>query len=413
MAVEWSLSVSELNEYVRVKLAGDPMLRAVTVRGEISGFKRHVSGHLYFTLKDDQARVQCAMFRSQAARLGFAPADGQQVVVTGSAGLYPVSGSFQLYVETMRTEGAGDLFLRFEQLKARLAAEGLFDPALKKPLPVMPRRIGVVTSRTGAAFHDIVRVARSRNPRVEIVLCPCAVQGAGAAQEIARSIALIDARGGCDVLLVGRGGGSIEDLWAFNEEIVARAIFACQTPVISCVGHEIDFTIADFVADTRAATPSNAAELAVSDRDEALAALYQLKRRLQGALAAGQNQRRLRLRALGQSPYLRKGGEMLTARRREALNARLQRLKRAMERGKEARRGRLSLMGRALTALNPKLVLARGYACVRVGGKIVSDARGVRAGEQIAIDMYGACLYARAERVELKDEANAGTSGKG
>lgn len=384
---EWSLSVSELNEYVRLKLAGDAMLRSVSVRGEISGFKRHVSGHMYFTLKDDKARVQCAMFRSQASRLDFVPEDGQQVVVTGAAGLYTVSGSYQLYVEAMRREGAGDLYLRFERLKARLAEEGLFDPSLKKPLPFLPRRIGVATSITGAAFRDIVRVARARNPKVEILICPCAVQGAGAAEEIAESIRKLDREGRADVILVGRGGGSMEDLWAFNEETVARAIFACNTPVVSCVGHEIDFTIADFVADVRAATPSNAAELAVNDVSEARAAADGLRRRLMGALNAGERQRRLRLNALGQSPYLKSPGKMLLARKEDALSHMKTRLCSAALKNAGERRSRLGLTERTLSAVNPRMVLARGYACVRADGKVVSDVRTLEAGRRVSIEL--------------------------
>lgn len=397
---EWSLTVSELNEYVRLKLAGDAMLRNVTVRGEISGFKRHVSGHLYFTLKDDKARIQCAMFRMQAAQLDFVPADGQQVVVTGAAGLYTVSGSYQLYVETMRREGAGDLFLRFERLKAQLASEGLFDPSMKKPLPMLPKRIGVATSRTGAAFQDIIRVSRARNPRIEIVIAPCAVQGAGAAQEIARSIRELDTRGHCDVILVGRGGGSMEDLWAFNEEIVARAIYACRTPVISCVGHEIDFTIADFVADVRAATPSNAAEIAVTDIRDARITLIQMYKRLRNALNAGQKQRRMRLSA-SRSMYFIDPAAMLINRRRDVLNAFKKRMDAALERGNDTRRAQLVAVGRALSALDPRSVLARGYACVRTEDGILSDARGLRVGQRICVDMRDASVTANVENVQM------------
>ncbi len=317
---EWALSVSELNEYVRLKLAGDPMLRQVSVRGEISGFKRHVSGHLYFTLKDDSARVNCCMFRSAASTLNFRPEDGFTVVATGSAGLYAASGSYQLYVESLRREGAGDLFMRFEELKRRLAAEGLFDASVKKPLPLTPRAIGVVTSKTGAAFRDIIRVARARNPLIDIIIAPCSVQGTTAANEIAAAVEMLDRSGKADVILCGRGGGSVEDLWAFNEEAVARAIYACKTPVISCVGHETDFTIADFVADVRAATPSNAAELAVCDVSETRAALVGMRARLSGAVKSAQRRKRDRLAGLMRSPCILSPTRMLTERKRSALN---------------------------------------------------------------------------------------------
>ena len=241
-----ALSVSELNEYARRLLAGDPLLRNLEVTGEISGYKRHYSGHRYFSLKDETARVQCVMFRQNAMGLDFEPADGMRVTVRASASIFARDGAFQLYINSMRQSGQGDLFARFEKLKQKLQAEGLFDPARKRDVPAMPRVIGVATSETGAALRDIIHVARRRNPNVGIIVAPCAVQGEGAAAEIVRAIERLNANGESDVLLVGRGGGSIEDLWAFNEEIVARAIAASRIPVISCVGHEIDFTISDF-----------------------------------------------------------------------------------------------------------------------------------------------------------------------
>ncbi|MBR6890193.1 MAG: exodeoxyribonuclease VII large subunit, partial [Clostridia bacterium] len=246
-----ALSVSELNEYARRLMAGDPLLRSVEVTGEISGYKHHYSGHRYFSLKDESARVQCVMFRQQAMGLDFQPTDGMRVTVRASASVFVRDGSFQLYVSSMRQAGQGDLYIRFEKLKRKLMAEGLFDPARKREIPAFPRVIGVATSQTGAALRDIIHVARRRDPNIGIVVSPCAVQGAGAAREIVRAIERLNRQGECDVMLVGRGGGSIEDLWAFNEEIVARAIAGSRIPVISCVGHETDFTIADFAADLR------------------------------------------------------------------------------------------------------------------------------------------------------------------
>ena len=407
---EWSLSVSELNEYVRLKLAGDPMLRSVTVHGEISGFKRHVSGHLYFTLKDEKSRVACAMFRSAASSLDFRPEDGKQVTVTGSAGLYTVSGSYQLYVETMREDGAGDLFLRFERLKSKLADEGLFDPSLKKPLPTRPRVIGVATSITGAAFRDIIRVARARDPRVEILIAPCLVQGAGAAEEIARSVERLDMDGRAEAILVGRGGGSMEDLWAFNEEIVARAIAACRTPVVSCVGHEIDFTIADFVADARAATPSNAAEMAVADVKEMKAGLKHMLLRLQGALNAGQRQRRMRLSAAAKSPYIKNADRYLLEKKRAALENAKNQLLRSHEKRVGILKSRLNAGYRALNAMDPQKVLARGYACVRVDGHVASDALSIREGQEIRVEMRDAALKAKVESVLKQKNARESVS---
>ena len=300
----------------------------------------------------------------------------------------------------MRREGAGDLFKRFEALKRKLADEGLFDPALKKPLPLMPKTIGVATSAAGAAFHDIVRVARARNPRVGILLCPCAVQGAGAAAEIAEAVRRLDEDGRADVILVGRGGGSMEDLWAFNEEVVARAVAACKTPVVSCVGHEIDFTICDFAADVRAATPSNAAELAVGDVREWQEACDQRMIRLTRALSAAQRQRRLRLNACGQSAYLRDPARMLTERRRERLEHLYMRLAlRAEARVAEARE-KLNTVSRTLEAMNPENVLARGYACVRVDERIVTDAAELSAGQPICVDMRAARVRATVDGVD-------------
>ena len=435
----WTLSVSELNEYVRRSLAADPMLRSVRLRGEISGLKRHSSGHMYFTLKDEGARVAAVMFRQQAMGLDFRPAEGQQVVAEGSVSLYAAAGQYQLYVERMEPEGQGDLFRRFEQLKDRLLREGLFDPSLKKPLPVYARRIGIITSPTGAVVHDIETVAARRDPTVELVLCPVNVQGAQAAGEIARAIARMDGRG-FDVLIVGRGGGSLEDLWAFNEEIVARAIYACRTPVISAVGHEVDFTIADFAADVRAATPSVAAELAVADRAELGRMLDEKRARLDRALsgrveraearltraqarleAAGPQRRvelsGVRLEALisrlGRVPQMLLGGREALLRRREAELGRLSpagrvdycareleqlsaRLRRAAEGGLSARERGLEALNARLGALSPERVLERGYAIVTVEGAAVTDARRVQPGDMLGVRMKGGTVSALA-----------------
>ena len=258
-----TLTVSQLNEYVRRSLASDPMLHGLCLTGELSNFKRHTSGHWYFTLKDEEAAINCAMFRQAAMGVRFRPENGQRVRLFGGVGLYARTGAYQFYADAMEPDGLGELYLRFEALKQKLAAEGLFDPSLKKPLPLLPRGVGIVTSRTGAVVHDIVRVSWRRYPGMPLYLCPVKVQGEGAAAEIAAAIRLLDGFEGAEVIIVGRGGGSMEDLWAFNEEVVARAIARCHTPVVSAVGHETDVTIADFVADVRAPTPSAAAELAV------------------------------------------------------------------------------------------------------------------------------------------------------
>ena len=366
------LTVSQLNEYVRRLLAGDPLLHSVKVMGEISGFKRHFSGHLYFSIKDEDARVQCVMFRQKALGLSFEPRDGMRVVLYGSASLFPRDGAFQLYADAMRQEGAGELYLRFEALKKKLQAEGLFDPARKRPLPLWPRTIGVVTSRTGAVLRDICRVARRRNPHIDILLCPASVQGPGAAAEIVEAIERMNAYGKADVLLVGRGGGSMEDLWPFNEEIVARAIAASRIPVVSCVGHETDFTIADFAADERAATPSAAAEIAVPELAEAAASVKDSRERMLTALSRRLALEKARLGALERSAAMADPVRLLVGQRRDAVSRLDMRMQAAMEKRLEREKGKLNAVSRTLAGVSPRSVLARGFAAVYIGDKAVS-----------------------------------------
>ena len=379
---EHSLSVSELNEYVRRLLAGDALLRNVEVTGEISGYKHHISGHRYFSLKDAGARVQCVMFRQNAIGLDFKPEDGMRVTVRASASLYPRDGSYQLYVNQMRKSGVGDLYLKFEALKEKLAREGLFDPAIKQDLPMMPRYIGIATSRTGAALRDMVRIARRRNSNVGIIIAPCAVQGADAAGEIVEAIRALNADGRPEVILVGRGGGSIEDLWAFNEEIVARAIAVSRIPVISCVGHETDFTIADFVADVRAATPSMAAEIAVPVAAELRRSMNISLKRVASALSQGNQLRRAQLARICTSALLKNPAESLIESRRKQLNSLYEECCSAQLQRRQTARVRLEKACAKLEALNPAGVLERGYACVlgehgviSLAGELTEDMR--------------------------------------
>ena len=398
MDADWTLSVSQLNEYVRRLLAGDPMLRSLRVQGEISGFKRYTSGHLYFTLKDEEACVSCVMFRSAAETLDFRPQDGQRVTIRGSASLYPQRGQFQLYVETMQREGVGELYMRFEALKRRLTAEGLFDQASKKDIPAYPRVIGVATSRTGAVLRDIVRVARRRDPNISILLAPTSVQGAGAAGEIVHALEQLNRQGEADVILCGRGGGSIEDLWPFNEEIVARAIRASKIPVISCVGHETDFTIADFAADLRAPTPSAAAELAVPEAAALRAAIDGL---LEGGAAAIERRltlERAHLARLNASAALNMPSRLLIERRETALERLTGRMTRAAQAMPQTKRARLDGLMRALNAVNPNAVLERGYAVVRQNGQAVTDASALDVGDLIDVTLKGGPLGARVTR---------------
>ncbi len=400
-----ALSVSELNEYARKLMAGDPLLRNVEVTGEISGYKHHYSGHRYFSLKDESARVQCVMFRQNALGLEFQPADGMKVTVRGSASVFVRDGSYQLYVSAMRKAGQGDLFARFEALKKKLAAEGLFDPARKREIPMLPRTIGVATSETGAAIRDIIQIARRRNPNVGIVVAPCAVQGASAAGEIVRAIERLNRFGGCDVLLVGRGGGSMEDLWAFNEEIVARAIAASRTPVISCVGHEIDFTIADFVADLRAPTPSAAAELAVPMLADLRLSLDLMLNRLRRALANGQQLRRMKLEKLCAASAMARPAEAMILPRRAMLDQLSRRADAALPIQLEKARARLQHAEASLRALDPEAVLERGYAIVEGAGGIVEGARGVHIGDNVTIRLFDGRLGADITSIESEDDA--------
>ncbi len=425
------LSVGELTRSIKDLLAGT--FPGVWVKGEITGFKgAHHSGHLYFKLKDAAATLDCAMFRSAAMKLTFAPRDGLEVEAFGEINVYEPRGQYQLVIKQMRPAGIGALLAQQEELKRRLAAEGLFDAARKRPLPRYPRTIGVVTSPVGAAVRDVVKVLRSRWPGIRIVLAPVKVQGEGAAAEIAAAIERFDRWGGADLLIVGRGGGSIEDLWAFNEEVVVRAIAAASTPVISAVGHEVDNTLADLAADVRAATPSNAAELAVRDghetrhRVEALAQrigsrvrtqLERLRREL-GAILKQHGFRRVRdlfthwrqrtddLRdrldsgALGRLEAAR---ERLQRARgawglREALPRRLAEARTGLARGRRAlddaivvrvhdRRRRALALADRLRALSPKLVLERGYALVRdPAGKFVRSAQDLSTGSTVTLE---------------------------
>lgn len=378
------ITVSELNEYVRVSLAGDPLLRCIRVTGEISGYKQHISGHRYFSLKDEKARIQCVMFRQNAQSLLFQPRDGMRVTITGAVSLFVRDGAYQLYAETMEQQGAGNLFQQFEALKQKLMAEGLFDPARKRELPFRPTVIGVATSKTGAAVRDIIRVAKRRDPGVGIVVAPCSVQGERAADEIVKSICLLNRQGQAQVLLVGRGGGSMEDLWPFNEEKVARAIAESRIPVISCVGHETDFTIADFVADVRAATPSMAAEMAVPVRAELENARQALSRRLLRSLESGQRLRRLRLEKCMASAALSDPAR-LTAGPREKTALSEKRLREAMAKRLSTESARLSELNRTLRAVSPQAVLDRGYAAVKKGGCYVSRAEQLRSRDQIEL----------------------------
>lgn len=378
-------TVSELNEYVDLMLSRDPYMAELTVTGEISAFKRHTSGHLYFTLKDDAAAVRCVMFRPNALRLSFFPKDGMSVRIEGRAGLFGRDGAFQVYAERMTKTGDGALYQRFLALREELKARGWFDESLKQPIPFLPRAVGVVTSGTGAAIEDIRNVISRRFPGMPIVLYPVAVQGEKAAGEIAAAIQKADEERRCDVLIVGRGGGSLEDLWAFNEEVVVAAVHDCGLPVISAVGHEIDFSLTDFAADLRAPTPSAAAELAVPELAKLKDRLHECRDRLRSAVVHGVERKRDRLELL-----IRRRGGLATEQRLEQEQQRLDMARDALDTGTEQwlgkRRDGLVVLEARLRAADPLGALDRGFALVYDGrGHILRQAAETAVGQEIVL----------------------------
>lgn len=378
-------SVTEVNELVKLLLDNEPMLSGICVRGEISNYKMYPSGHHYFSLKDSTGAIRCVMFKGQALRLRFRPENGMKVLVTGRVSVFPRDGAYQLYCDTMTPEGAGDLALAFEQLKEQLYKEGLFDEAHKKPLPQFPERIAVVTSSAGAAVHDMIRILRRRYPLAKVILLPVRVQGAEAPPEIAGAIRYADKWKIGDVIITGRGGGSMEDLWAFNDERVARAIYDSEIPVISAVGHEPDVAISDFVADRRASTPSNAAEIAVPDMAELLRALQGSRERMAQSLLHGLHRQEERLADFEKKRVLTDPTAFL-ADRRLYLDHVVHRLAAAERDCVAGENRRFAAAAAALDALSPLKVLARGYAVAQNGeGTVLKSAADVAAGEHIRV----------------------------
>ena len=354
------LSITQVNEYIQGKMNADPLLAQVAVRGEISNYKCYPSGHHYFTLKDEASALKCVMFKGNAMGLRFRPANGMKVIAFGRISVYPRDGAYQLYCSAMSVDGVGDLYAAFEQLKAKLAAKGLFDPEKKKKLPKYPGTIGIVTSSAGAAVHDILRILRKRYPLAQVKLLPVRVQGVEAPEEIAGAIRYANAHRLADLLIVGRGGGSLEDLWAFNDERVAYAIYESEIPIISAVGHEPDVTIADYVADLPAATPSNGAELAVPDREALLQNLDALNASMAAALNRQLKLAGQRLDALAASPALRSPTAYLD-RKSKDLQLLQNRLVSAQERTIAGSNARFVSLVAKLDAMSPLKVLSRGY----------------------------------------------------
>ena len=394
------LSISQINEYIRLLMDKDELLAGVAVRGEISNYKVYPSGHHYFTLKDENASLKCVMFRGNAMKLRFRPDNGMQVVALGKVSVYPRDGAYQLYCTSLMLDGVGDLYAAFEQLKAKLAGEGLFDPAHKKPLPQYPEVIGVITSNAGAAIHDILRIINRRYPVAKVRLLPVRVQGAESPGEIANAIAYANRYNLADILIVGRGGGSIEDLWAFNDENVAYAIYQSEIPIISAVGHEPDVTISDFVADVRAATPSNGAEIAVPDRQAIYQELDGMASKMVSLLQRQLKISEQRLKMLSASPALI-SPEAYLIQRRNALKHIQDRLVASQVQVVSRHRQRFTMASAKLDALSPLKVLSRGYAmALDSREQVVRSISQVRVGEEIRMILYDGAMIASVERVE-------------
>lgn len=392
-------SVSQVNGYLKELVDGDPLLRGLLVRGEVSNYKCYPSGHHYFSLKDEQGSIRCVMFRGDAARLRFKPVNGLSVIAYGRVSVYPRDGQYQLYCTQLMEDGRGALDRAFEELKKKLEAQGLFDPAKKQPLPAYPRRIALVTSPAGAAVRDMIRILRQRWPLTEVLVVPVRVQGEGAAEEIAAAIHQVNNRDDIDLIITGRGGGSREDLWAFNEEPVAWAIALSNIPVISAVGHEPDVTISDYVADLRASTPSNAAELAVPDQQQERQRLEGLTLRLRQAMEVQLDRDRKELRRLEQSRVLRNPVAVVDDQRMH-LDGVQRRLAMALER--TLRRGRVELAGLAgrVDAMSPLKVLSRGYAIAKAEGRAVTTVEQVQPGQAMDVLVADGVYHCRVEEKE-------------
>ena len=388
------LSITQINEYIRTLMDSDALLTGLAVKGEISNYKMYPSGHHYFTLKDESSSLKCVMFKGNAMRLRFRPDNGVKVIAMGKITVYPRDGVYQLYCSAMAMDGIGDLYAAFEQLKSKLAAQGLFDPAHKKPIPRYPGTIGIVTSSAGAAIHDMLRILRKRYPLTRVRLLPVRVQGAEAPGEIAAAIRYANYHKLADLLIVGRGGGSIEDLWAFNDERVAYAIYESEIPVISAVGHEPDVTISDFVADLRAATPSNAAELAVPDQEALLQTLDSMSMAMASSLNRQLKGARQHLDVLSKSAALQSPTGYLDQKRKhlELLQNRLVSAEtRIVDRKKQQFVANVS----KLDAMSPLKVLTRGYALAHTeDGTLLKSVNQVEAGDRIVVDLSDGKLTA-------------------
>ena len=397
-----TLTVSQLNEYVGAILGSAELLSNIYIKGEISNFTNHYkSGHFYFTLKDATGNLKAVMFRSYAANVPFVPENGMKVTAHGRIAVYERDGIYQLYCDELVPDGIGSLYLAFEQLKEKLSGEGLFDEQYKKPIPKFPQKIGIITSETGAAIADLTNILTRRYPLCEIILFPALVQGSGAPASLINGIKYFD--GKVDTIIIGRGGGSIEDLWGFNDEKLARVIFACETPVISAVGHEIDFTICDFVADLRAPTPSAAAELAVPDIADLKYTLDSIEKRLNYSIENRVDSSRKRIDSISDMQFFKSPMFYIDKKRTDLSGAEI-RFTNAFERHISDKRSTLSNISSKMTALNPLSILSRGYGAVYgKNGKVVSSVEDIRAGDEFSLRMRDGNITATAVDVIRKN----------
>ncbi len=401
------LSVTQLNQTVKNLVDSEPALQSVCVRGELSNYKVYPSGHHYFSLKDAESSLRCVMFKGSTFSLRFRPQNGMAVVAVGRISVFPRDGAYQLYCSHMIPDGAGDLNSAFEKLKQKLYQEGLFDQTQKKPLPAFPHRIGIVTSPAGAAVHDMLRILGARYPLSKVLLFPVRVQGENAAEEIAEAVEFADRHHLADVLIVGRGGGSAEDLWPFNEEIVARAIYHCSIPVVSAVGHEPDVTISDFVADVRAATPSNAAELVAPDKEELEERLLNAQRAVFSAFRSQLADYHKRLNRVSQSPALRHP-ERLLRDKQMRLDLAVERLANAQKNIIREKKERYLRLSERLDALSPLKVLQRGYSvAMDRDGAVVRSVHSVRPGDCIDIVVADGTIRTAVESVKEENHESS------
>ena len=414
------IKISELNNYIKSILDRDVFLNKVYLKGEISNFKNHTRGHLYFTLKDDTSRISAVMFQSSASKLTFVPEDGMNVLVSGRSSAYPTQGSYQIYIDTMEPDGLGALYIEYEKLKKKLAAQGLFAQDHKVPIPKFPNRIGVITASTGAAVRDIMSTIKRRYPLCEAILFPCLVQGKDAAADIVRQIKRADEYG-VDTIIVGRGGGSIEDLWAFNEEIVAHAIYECKTPIISAVGHEIDWTIADFVADLRAPTPTGAAEMAVPTVLDIKTLIDNYKIRLNKNIKNMINTKFIKLRSLKQSFILKNPMSMYEV-KEQKLDSLIDTLNKDIKNILADKENKLSkimmsvviqnphnlikdkkvkfdLLVNTLKLVNPLGILDKGYSLVELNNKIIKSSKDVQINDILDIRLHEGNIKAEVKKI--------------